>query len=134
MHLTFLWRTPGHNLCHDSYHLGEGISYVSMHFTTWNSITSESLQGACIDLWIAKENIVIHQCTGGLLHSYYNIIIINSLVLFEINSDIFKLSPWVRVMVSVIMASAAVLRFFLTSQPIQKIIIYHPVCKITIQF
>lgn len=42
---------------------------------------------------IAKENIVIHQCTGGLLHSYYNIIIINSLVLLEINSDIFKLSP-----------------------------------------
>ena len=105
MGYTFLWRTPGHNLFHyqvhigksvpfhDSYYLGEGISYVSMHFTTLNSIGSESFQGARIDLWIAKENIVIHQCTGGLLHPYYNIIIINLLVLLEINSDLFKLSP-----------------------------------------
>jgi YHS domain-containing protein len=72
----------------------------------------------------------------GLLYPWGDKILfsLNSLVLLEIYSDIFKLSPWVRGMVSVITALAAVLRFCLPSHHIQKIIIYHPVCRITIQY
>jgi hypothetical protein len=35
-----------------------------------NSIGSESFWGACIDSWIAKENIMMHLCIGGSLHPY----------------------------------------------------------------
>jgi hypothetical protein len=49
-------------------HLWRALSFWHAWNKKWYWIGIVSW--ACIDSWIAKEYIVMHRCTGGLLHPY----------------------------------------------------------------